>query len=224
MEEGLKIIFTIPGLNIPVTEVIVMSWVVMIVIVIWAAIATRKLKEIPTGVQSSAEMVVETINGFTKNIIGHNWESFAPYIGTLGLYLALANTCGALFLAKPPTRDFSIPLALAIMTILIVIGASIKYKGIKGFLKSFFEPLWFLFPFNLMEYIIKPLSLSMRLFGNIFGAYTLMHMIIKGLPWAMPAIACLYFDLFDGGLQAFIFVFLTSLYISEAIEVEEVKK
>ena len=228
MEEEIAVLAKIPvsipftsiSFNIVITEVIVTSWIIMALLILWAYLATRKLKAIPTGLQNSAEIVVETVNNFVKGLMGeHHYRTFAPYIGTLGLYLLFSNTLGALFFAKPPTRDFSIPVALAIMTITLVIGSSIKYRGVKGWFKSLFAPTPIMFPFNLLEYIIKPLSLCMRLFGNILGAYILMHMLIH-FPVA-PSLACLYFDLFDGGLQAFVFVLLTTLYVSEAIEVEE---
>ena len=228
MEEEIAVLAKIPvsipftsiSFNIVITEVIVTSWIIMALLILWAYLATRKLKAVPTGLQNSAEIVVETVNNFVKGLMGeHHYRAFAPYIGTLGLYLLFSNTLGALFFAKPPTRDFSIPVALAIMTITLVIGSSIKYRGVKGWFKSLFAPTPIMFPFNLLEYIIKPLSLCMRLFGNILGAYILMHMLIH-FPVA-PSLACLYFDLFDGGLQAFVFVLLTTLYVSEAIEVEE---
>ena len=212
--------FTDISFNIVITEAIITSWIIMAGLILWAFLATRKMKLVPTGLQNSAEIVVETINNFVKGLMGeHHYRAFAPYIGTLGLYLLFSNTVGALFFAKPPTRDFAIPLALAIMTIVLVVGAGLKYKGLKGWFKGLFEPMVIMFPFNLLEYIIKPLSLCMRLFGNILGAYILMHMLIH-LPIA-PAIACFYFDLFDGGLQAFVFTLLTTLYIAEAIECEE---
>jgi F-type H+-transporting ATPase subunit a len=107
------------------------------------------------------------------------------------------------------------------MTIILVIGSGIKFKSFKGWVKSLFEPMPFMFPLNVLEYFIKPLSLCMRLFGNIFAAYVLMHMIIKNIPLIFPSIACIYFDLFDGGLQAFVFVFLSTLYIAEEVEMEE---
>ena len=216
-----KIPVTIPftdiSFNIVISEIIVSSWIVMAVIILWAFLATRKMKLVPTGLQNSAEFVVETINNFAVNNIGPEGKKFAPYIGALGLYLALANTMGALFFAKPPTRDLSIPATLAIMTIILVIGTGIKYKTPSGYIKGLFKPMWFMFPFNLLELIIKPLSLCMRLFGNILGAYILMHMIIKNIPVIFPSIACLYFDLFDGGLQAFVFVLLTTLYVAEEV-------
>lgn len=212
--------FTNISFNIVISEIIVTSWIVMAVIILWAYLSTRKMKLVPTGLQNSAEIVVETINNFVKGLMGeHHYKDFVPYIGALGLYLVLSNTIGALFFMKPPTRDFAVPAALAIMTIVLVIGAGIKYKGIKGWLKSLVQPMIIMLPFNLLEYIIKPLSLCMRLFGNILGAYILMHMLIH-VP-VVPSIVCFYFDLFDGGLQAFVFTLLTTLYIAEAIEVSE---
>ena len=78
-----------------------------------------------------------------------------------------------------------------------------------------------MFPFKVLEFFIKPLSLCLRLYGNIFGAYIIMEMIFANLPLVLPAVACMYFDLFDGILQAFVFMLLTTLYISEEVEVEE---
>lgn len=228
MEEEIAVLAKIPvsipftniSFNIVITEVIVTSWIIMALLILWAYLATRKMKAIPTGLQNSAEIVVETVNNFVKNLMGeHHYRAYAPYIGTLGLYLLFSNTLGALFFTKPPTRTFAIPVALAIMTIILVIASSIRYRGLKGWAKSFFEPIPIMFPFNLLEYIIKPLSLCMRLFGNILGAYILMEMLIH-IPVA-PSFASLYFDLFDGGLQAFVFVLLTTLYVSEAIGEEE---
>lgn len=228
MEEEIAVLAKIPvsipftniSFNIVITEVIVTSWVIMAVLILWAYLSTRKMKAVPTGLQNSAEIVVETVNNFVKNLMGErHYRSFAPYIGTLGLYLVFSNMLGALFFTKPPTRTFAIPVALAIMTIVLVIASSIRYRGVKGWFKSLFEPTPIMFPFNLLEYIIKPLSLCMRLFGNILGAYILMEMLIH-IPVA-PSFASLYFDLFDGGLQAFVFCLLTTLYISEAIGEEE---
>lgn len=228
MEDGIEVIFTLPYLNIPITNVVVMSWITMAFIIIWAVCATRKMKVVPSGLQNSAELVVETITNFATNLIGPSGKKFAPYLGTVALFLAISNTAGALFMSEltngvigPSTRGMAIPVALAIMTILLVIGAGIQKKGIVGFIKSLFQPIFILFPFKVLEFFIKPLSLSMRLFGNIFGAYILMEMLIHALPIVLPSFACLYFDLFDGLLQVFVFVLLTSLYIAEEVGEEE---
>ncbi len=228
MEDGIETIFTLPYLNIPITNVLIMSWITMAVIILWAWLSTRKMKLVPTGLQTTAEIVVEAITNFAEGIIGGQAKKFVPYLGTVALFLAISNTAGALFMSAltggiigPSTRGMAIPVALAIMTILLTIGAGIQKKGIMGFIKSLFQPIFVLFPFKVLEFFIKPLSLSMRLFGNILGAYVLMEMILHNLPVILPSFACLYFDLFDGLLQVFVFVLLTALYIAEEVEEEE---
>jgi len=222
------IAWNIPGLNIPITNVVVMSWIAMAIIIVSAFLATRKLKLVPKGGQNIAEFVVETVNNFVKGIMPTRWKTYAAYIGTVGIFLAIANTLGALFMTElthgvvsPITRTLAVPAAFAIMTIVISIASGIRYHGLLGFFKSLFKPTPIMFPFKLLEFIIKPLSLCLRLYGNIFGAYIVMEMILMNLPFVFPAVACVYFDLFDGLLQAFVFVLLTSLYIAEEVETEE---
>lgn len=228
MDDGIQVIWNIPGLNIPITNVVLMSWIAMALIILWAWVSTRKMKLVPTGLQNSAEIVVETINNFAENVIGKSGRQFAPYIGTIALFLGIVNTIGALFMSEltggiiaPATRGLAIPVALAVMTILWSIGAGIYKRGLGGFIKKLFEPSPIMFPFNVLEFFIKPLSLTLRLFGNIFAAYVLMEMLMHVLPAIVPSVACLYFDLFDGGLQAFVFVLLTTLYISEEVGEKE---
>lgn len=228
MEDGIEVIFNLPYFNIPITNVVIMSWITMGVIILWAWLSTRKLKLVPEGLQKSAESFVEIITNFAGDIIGSDAKKFVPYLGTIVLFLGISNTAGALFMCTltkgiigPSTRGMAIPVALAIMTILVTIGAGIQKKGIMGFIKSLFKPVFVLFPFKVLEFFIKPLSLSMRLFGNILGAYVLMEMILHNIPIILPSFACLYFDLFDGLLQVFVFVLLTCLYIAEEVGEEE---
>lgn len=122
------------------------------------------------------------------------------------------------FIIRPLTRDINITAAFAVVVILTVFAASFRYKGVGGFLKSLVSPMPFMLPFNLMEYLIKPFSLALRLFGNILGAYIIMQLIEAVVPVVMPPIFSLYFDLFDGLIQAVVFSFLSTIYIAEAIE------
>jgi F-type H+-transporting ATPase subunit a len=124
----------------------------------------------------------------------------------------------ALFELKPPTRDINMTAALAIMTILIVIVAGFKKRGFKGWFKHLAEPMPMMVPFNLMEYIIKPMSLALRLFGNILGAFIIMQLIEAVAPIGIPPVFSLYFDIIDGLIQALVFSFLTTLYIAESVE------
>ena len=104
------------------------------------------------------------------------------------------------------------------MSILLIQYAGISQKGPKKWLKSFAEPIAVIAPLNVMELFIKPLSLCMRLFGNVLAAFVIMELIKHIIPVALPVPFSLYFDIFDGLLQAYVFVFLTSLYIKEAVE------
>ena len=228
MHDNVNVVFEIPYLNLPVTNVVVMSWIAMAVIILLAFLATRKLKEVPTGLQNAAEVIIELLTNFMSGFMGDKCKKYIAYVGTLALFLIISNTLGALFMSEltsgviaPITRSFAVPVALAIMTIVLAIIAGIREKGGLGFLKSLFKPVPILFPFKLLEFITKPLSLSMRLFGNILGAYILMEMLFANLPWIVPSLASIYFDIFDGGLQAFVFTLLTILYISEEVTEEE---
>jgi F-type H+-transporting ATPase subunit a len=124
------------------------------------------------------------------------------------------------FQVKPPTRDINVTASLACLTILLVIACNIKSKGVSGWLKHFLHPVPFMLPFNILEYGTRVLSLALRLFGNILGGLILMHLIEGLVPVAVPMALSLYFDFFDGFIQASIFTFLSVLYISEALQKE----
>ena len=104
------------------------------------------------------------------------------------------------------------------ISIILIEYAGIHAKGAKKWLKSFAEPVAIITPLNVLEIFIKPLSLCMRLFGNVLGAFVIMELIKLVVPVALPAAFSLYFDIFDGLIQAYVFVFLTGLFIKEAIE------
>ena len=133
------------------------------------------------------------------------------------IYIGLANIFG-IFGFKPPTKDMNVTAALAIMSIILIQAAAIHSKGTKGWLKNFAEPVAVVTPINILELVIRPLSLCMRLFGNVLGAFVVMKLLEHLVPVILPAVFSLYFDFFDGLIQAYVFVFLTGLFIKEAIE------
>jgi len=229
--------FTLSGLNVPVTETIVVSWIVMLILVIVSLLLTRKLKIIPSGPQAILETAVEFLNNFAKNQFGSFSKYLGPYMGSLFLFLLFSNIIGVLsppsvkafghefippFMLRPPTRDINVTAALAVISIMLVLVCGFAVRGVKGWFKNLFHPFPLMLPFNLMEYGTRLISLSLRLFGNIIGGYVLMTLIEGLLPVALPMVFSLYFDFFDGLIQAAIFVFLTSLYISEAVKINEV--
>ncbi len=210
-----KTAFTIPVLGgIPVSESCVVTWIIMGVIVLLSIIFTRKLKKVPTGSQCVLEGIIDWLDDFFTNILGHKGKKYLPFLETLIIYIAFANLIG-LFGFVPPTKDINVTASLAGIAIIFVQAAFIIEKGPVKWLKSFLNPI------NLLDLITRPLSLCMRLFGNVLGAFVVME-LIKGLcPIGAPVVASAYFDIFDGLLQAYVFVFLTSLYLAEAIEDEE---
>ena len=133
------------------------------------------------------------------------------------IFIGIANLFGV-FGFKPPTKDFNVPVALSLMSIILVEVAGIRAFGTGGWVKRFAQPIPIMTPINILEVFIRPLSLCMRLFGNVLGAFVIMELVELVVPVGVPAILSLYFDLFDGLVQAYVFVFLTSLYIAEAVE------
>ena len=163
-------------------------------------------------------MFVGFINNFCQEILGEKyWRTFAPYLGTIGLYLLFANLSG-LFGVAPPTKDLNVTAGLAIMSLVLIYGSQFRYHGLGGGLKKFGQPSVIITPLNVMEVGIRPLALCMRLFGNILGGFIIMELIKTEAPAVVPVPFSLYFDIFDGVLQAVVFVFLTTLFLSESLE------
>ncbi len=221
------------GTRIPITETVVTTWVVMAILIGFSLLVTRRLKLVPRGLQSIVEFFVDFAGNFTTEYIGHHGKNFAPFIGTLVLFLGTANLLPLLtpigasfgghvfepaFVIKPLTRDINVTAAFAIITMTVVIFSNFRYHGPIGFLKTLVKPLPMMLPFNLLEYLVKPLSLALRLFGNITAAFIIMQLIEAIMPVGLPPIMALYFDLFDGLIQAVVFSFLSTVYIAEAIE------
>jgi F-type H+-transporting ATPase subunit a len=234
----IKTIFTLRlfGRAIPITETVIVSWAVMLILILGSLALTRKLREVPSGPQAVMEAAVEFLNNFARDQFGSFSKYLGPYMGALFLFLLTANIIGVLspvelkffgrefippFPIKPPTRDINVTAALAAISISLVLVCGFAARGLRGWFKKLLHPLPMMLPFNIMEYGTRLVSLALRLFGNILGGVVLMSMIEKLLPVALPMVLSLYFDFFDGAIQAAIFVFLTSLYISEAVKINE---
>lgn len=220
-ELGSKISFTIPIFGgIPVPNSVVVTWGIMAFLMILTLIFVRNLKIVPTGPQVYVEAVVGFINNFFEDLLGEEGKRYIPYLGTVVLYLACSNVIGILGFT-PPTKDLNITTGLAIMSIILIEYSGIHAKGRKGWLKSFSEPIALLAPINFLEMFIRPLSLCMRLYGNILGGFVVMELIKIVMPAFIPIPFSFYFDIFDGLIQAYVFVFLTSLFMKEKMEIEE---
>lgn len=211
--------FTIPIFGgIEVAESTVISWVIMALIVILTLVLTRNMKvEKPGKLQVGVEYAVTALQNIVRGIVGHEGDRYVPYLATVLVFLGISNVF-AITGMKPPTKDLNVTAALAIMSIILVQAAAIRQKKVKGWLKGFTQPMALITPINLMELVIRPLSLCMRLFGNVLGAFVVMKLLEHLVPVIVPAAFSLYFDFFDGLIQAYVFVFLTGLFIKEAVE------
>lgn len=219
MEElDCRIAFKIGGV-IPVPESAVITWVIMGVLVLLSVIFVRKLKTVPVGSQCLIEIGINWLNNFFLEILGPKGKKYLPILETLIIYIGCANLVG-LFGLRPPTKDLAVTATLAVIAIVLIQYSSISAKGAKGWLRGFKEPMAVMLPLNILELFIKPLSLCMRLFGNVLGAFVVMELIKIIVPVGLPVVFSFYFDVFDGLIQAYVFVFLTSLFMSESMETE----
>lgn len=233
----------IGGRSIPfITDTVVNMWIIMAVIMVATLLLTRKLTRIPSGGQKIAETLVDFVGNMAKTQIGHHYKPFVPYLGTVLIFLAASNLIAifniipdghdlAIFFNNPalenfefglhpPTKDFNVTLCLALFSIIIVVGSEFKYRGFKGWVRSFYTPTPISAFIKLLDYVVRPMSLCLRLFGNILGGFIVMTLLYMAMPVFAPAVIGIYFDIFDGCLQAYVFVFLTMLYIAEAVEEE----
>ncbi|MGN0575300.1 MAG: F0F1 ATP synthase subunit A, partial [Ruminococcus sp.] len=189
-----RIAFEIPIFGgIPVPESCVMTWIIMGVLVIASILLVRKLKTVPTGSQCLLEIGISWLNNFFLEILGPKGKKYLPVLETLIIYIGVSNLVG-LFGLRPPTKDLNVTVALALIAIVLIQYCSIREKGVKGWLKGFKEPMPIMLPINILELVIKPLSLCMRLFGNVLGAFVVMELIKLIVPVGLPVVFSFYFD------------------------------
>jgi len=197
---------------------VVVTWIIMAVLTLLAIVFVRNLKvENPGKKQLALEAFISFLDDFFTDILGKEGRRYIPYLISTAIYIGVANLIGLLGF-KPPTKDLNVTAALAIMSLFLIYYAGFHKKGTKGFLKSFAEPMPIVTPINIMEIAIRPISLCMRLFGNVIGSFVIMELLKMIMPAVLPVPFSLYFDIFDGLIQTYVFVFLTSLFIKEQIE------
>lgn len=216
--------FDVGGFHIGFDESTVVSWIIIVALSVLSFILTRNLKV--EGKLSKRQLFLETVytkaESFFKGLMEEKAHKYIPWLMSMILFIGTSNIIG-MFGFKPPTKSMQTTLAMALTSIILVEYAGFKEKGVKGRLRAFTKPIGIVTPINILEVFTKPMSLCMRLFGNVLAAFTIMKVAEIALemimpPIIIPTILSLYFDIFDGFLQAYIFVFLTGLYLSEAVE------
>ena len=216
------------GLHFQITTTHVCMSFIFVGIVIFALFANRAIRKAdptkaPGPFLNVVELIVEKIDWLLSENMGPVLgPKFANYVGTIFIFIILCNLSGLLGL-RPPTADFGVTFPLALITFFII-----QYQGIKaqkwGKLKGLFEPIFLFFPINLIGEVSTPLSMSLRLFGNLLSGTIMMALIYGLLPkfiliiW--PAALHAYLDVFAGALQAYVFSMLTMMFVRNAVETD----
>ena len=201
-----------------INKSVVLTWVLLAVLAVVILVMTAGLRVHKPGKrQLMCELAVQWIRGMVGGMLGEEAIGYRDFICSILIFIGGLNLMG-LFGVVPPTMDLNVTIALAAVAIILVEVAGIRALGVGGWFKAFTRPMAVVTPMNILELGIRPLSLCMRLFGNILGATVIMELIRMAVPLVVPMVLSLYFDIFDGLIQAYVFVFLTSLYIKEAVE------
>lgn len=210
------------GQDLYITNTHIAIFLVMLTLIIFALIANRVIKKAdpykaPGAFLNVIELLVESVDNLTNTNMGekHGYK-FANYIGTLFAFIFLSNISG-LFGLRPPTADYSTTLCLGLITFVMIWYNGFKYQKF-GQITKLFDPV-LLTPINIIGEIATPISISLRLFGNVMSG-TLMLALIYGLipkvlTLVWPAFLHAYFDLFSGAIQSYVFCMLTMVYISD---------
>lgn len=245
---GPKILYEIP-IDIPIlgrfriTETLVMSWVVMLLITLLCIWLTHDLKVTNiTKRQAFAEMLVEVADKFVIGNMGEKFRDFVPFVAALFATSIVSNLI-SLFGVWSPTADLNTEAAWAVVVFVMITSQKIKAGGVGGYLKGFTQPIPVLTPFNILSELATPISMACRHFGNILSGVVINGLIYAALAVAsskllglipgvvgavlshvpildvgIPAVLSVYFDWFSGAMQAYIFCMLTTMYIANAAE------
>jgi F-type H+-transporting ATPase subunit a len=224
VHHGTHVFFEIMGLQ--VTSEVTTMWAIMAVMVLFAWWGTREINKVPSGPQNVLELVIDTIvDAILEPMMGkEKARKYFPLLGTIFLFILISNYSGLLPGAgmvpgfKPPTGTWGGTLGLALVVFASTHIAGMQERGVFTYLKHFFEPYFFFLPLNILEALVKPLSLSLRLYGNIFGEETLLAVIILQITAIVAPVPIMGLSMIFGAVQAYIFTMLASVYIAEATE------
>ena len=210
------------GHTVWITTTHICLLIVMMVILgfaVAARIAMSRATEVPGAFQNVVETVVEKLDGMERAVMGKNAIRFANYIGTVFIFILLCNFSG-LFGLRPPTADYGVTLPLGLMTFTLIHFNKLRHKKLKGALQELMDPWRIWAPINIIGYVAVPISLPLRLYAIILSGVVIMAMVyglLRFIAIGWPAALHVYFDLFSGAIQTYVFCMLTMTYISDAI-------
>ncbi len=200
---------------------------ILIAFSIIGGIVIRKGAEVPGTFQNIVELIVEKLDGMVEGTMGRNAVKYRNYVSTIFVFILFSNISGLLGL-RPPTADYGVTLPLGIVTFTLIRFNQFKYHKPKEIWADMCSPLppwlpiWF--PINVISELAVPISLSLRLFANVLSGTIMMALVYGLLKWfaaVWPAALHVYFDLFSGAIQTYVFCMLTMTYVTNAIGGEE---
>ena len=213
------------GQTVWITTSHVCLLIVMLLLIVFCIFANRAIvranaEETPSTFQNIVELIVEMLDKMVTGVMGKNAPKFVNYISTIFIFILISNISGLLGL-RPPTADYGVTLPLGIITFCLIFFNKIKYQKISGFLKGLCDPWPIWAPINIIGDIAVPVSLSLRLFANVLSGTVMLALVYGLLPIfvkvGFPAVLHVYFDLFSGAIQTYVFCMLTMTYVSDAI-------
>jgi len=219
MEHESNVLFHLFGLR--VSSYVTTMWGIMLVIFIISYFATRNLKKVPSGAQNAMEAIIQTLMDFFSGFMGEKHaKQYLPLLATFFLFILFSNYSGILPMSghlpglAAPTSTLSVTAGFALVVFFCTHFFGIKEKGL-GYFKHFLQPVAFLLPLMIVEEFVRPLSLSLRLYGNIFGEEMVTSQIFNLVPLGVPVIMqCM--GLLMGLVQAFVFTLLAAVYWGSA--------
>ena len=211
--------FDLFGITINLTESIIVQWIVILILLAVVLILTHNMKVVPeTKRQAAAEWIVEFFTNTVNDTMGSKYRVYIAYIGALFCF-SLISSLMSLFGLRSPTADVSVTGAWALITFFLTQYNRAKTGKVKGYFKSFVDPMPFMLPFNIIGEIANPVSIALRHFGNLLAGMvigSLIYFALGNFAILIPAAASLYFDIFSAVMQAYIFVMLSMSYIASA--------
>lgn len=211
-----KWVFSISGYEVILnSETILMSWLVMAGLIVFAIAATRKISILPGSYQCLAEVMVDAFEGLVNDALDEGNRHYFPLIMTLFMFLWISNMLGVIPFLSEPTKDLNTPAAYGLLGFCLAHYAGIKTKGFKAYASEYVQPMFFMAPLNIIGELSKVVSISFRLFGNVMGG-SIIILVVSHLVYSLvlPPLLNGFFGLFVGTIQAFVFTMLTLVYIS----------
>jgi len=202
-----QVVFTISG--IPVRDTVISTWIMMAIIVGVAAVTARRWP-------AALEMLIDFLTDTVSSAMGRPAEPYLPFLGTLAIFIAVANVIGIVPIVVSPTRDINTPVALALVVFFSVYYFGVRAKGLWGYFKDLASPA-FMLPMELISHVSRTLSLTLRLFGNIISTEMIVAVVFALVPLIMP-LPLVVFSMLTGVLQAYIFTVLATVYIGAGLE------